>query len=323
VTPSPFRLRGRLLPAAVLAAVLVLGVVAVVWARGGLTDRSDGVAGPSTSSPATATTDGPVEPTTSSRDGGLVFRVIQWINEEGPLSGGASGPDDEAFEAMLAGDCRGALRAIERSADEPTDPIRSVYLGAANACLAAFEGQPELWPRAEASAARVAGQASRLACETRAIYRLLERLLEAHRADPGAQLRRGPVGVRGVLSCPLFTSITPDHGPAEGGYPVRITGEHLTGTVGVRFDLDHRVQAVAQDGALTVTMPPASVASPGGREVMIWPDGAPAVFGAGAVYFTYDPPSSSSSATTEPSTSTPDPPDPSPGSSVPPPPPSS
>lgn len=333
--PSPFHARGRLLTAAVLAAVLVLGVMTVVWARGGWTGRSDEVAAPSTASsttpaPPTATTDRPVEPTSSSRDGGLLPRVIQWINEQAPLGGGVSGPEEEAFGAMIDGDCRGALRIVERG--ELGGPGRSVYEGAAAACLAAFEGRPELWPRAEAAAARVTGQASDLACETRAIHRLLSRLLAIHRADPDARLARGPVGVRGTLSCPRFTSITPDHGPAEGGYQVRITGEHLPGTVGVNFGSEgHHVEAVVEDGALTVTVPvaPAWVASavdPADRAVSVWPDGAVIWPFNAAVSFTYDPPASSSSETTEPSTSTPeptDPTDPSSGSSTPPPPPSS
>jgi hypothetical protein len=203
-------------------------------------------------------------------DGGLVMRVIRWINEQAPLGGGATGLADEAFAAMVAGDCRGVVRMIEAAPGEVGEPVRSVYVGAASACLAAFEGRPELWPRAEAAAARVAGRASQLACEERAVHRLLGRLLQAHRADPDARLTRGPVGVRGVLACPRFTGITPGHGPAEGGYPVRISGEHLPRTVGVNFGPDHHVEAVAEDGELTVTVPrPRLPVPPTGR----WPSG--------------------------------------------------
>jgi hypothetical protein len=295
----------------VLAVVLLLGVVTVVWARGGWDGRLRVVADRSTPSSVlpTPTTDPPVEPTTTSREGGPVLRVIQWINKHAPLGGGATGLADEAFAAMLEGDCRGVLRMMETSAGEVGEPVKSVYDGAAAACLAAFEGQPELWPRAEAAAARVGGRASRLACEEQTVYRLLGRLLDAHRADPDARLTRGPVGPRGVLTCPRFTGITPDHGPAQGGYPVRITGEHLPRTVGVNFGPDQHAQAEVEDGQLTVTVPPAPASSPTDPVVVIWPDGALGWSASAAVEFTYDRPGTSgpSTPTTMPSTTT-DPP---------------
>jgi hypothetical protein len=326
LTPSPWPARRWLLTSAAFAMAVLIGVVTAMWAEGRgnrLGPAADRSTSSSSSVPAPPRTTGPpADPTTTRGKGGPVLRVIQWINEHAPLGGGATGSADEAFATILDGDCRRVLTMIDTSAWELGGPVRSVYEGAAAACLAAFDAQPKLWPRAEAAAARVAGHASRLHCEELAVHRLLGRLLQAHRDDPDARLTRGPLGARRALACSRFTRITPDHGPAEGGYPVRIIGDHLPGTVGVNFGTDagHHVEVAVKDGALTLTMPPARVTRPSDRTVLIWPDGAPGWFPPAAVHFTYDRPATTrSSASTTTSSTTPTQPPPSRSTTPPPP----
>jgi hypothetical protein len=93
---------------------------------------------------------------------------------------------------MFDGKCQRVLTLSEDSTsdDNLVEPARSLYEGAASACLAAFEGRRELWPRAEAAYARLGGQTWRLTCETRTLYPLLQRMLKAHRADPSMRPSR-------------------------------------------------------------------------------------------------------------------------------------
>jgi hypothetical protein len=234
--------------------------------------------------------------------------VIQWLNEQAPASGGATGPEEEAFAAMLHGDCAGTLRIVaDESEGELAEPGRSLYLGAAWACLAAFEGRAELWPRAEAAFEKIRGRWSALSCESRTVYKLLQRLVDVHRAEPQARLikRAGPIG---TLRCPRFTRVTPDHGPVEGDYTVRLEGENLPRVVGVNLDVidanydvkHHHVTAVSQDGRhLVITIPPGT--SPD-DQLLLWPDGARFWYLGDGVTFEYDPPETTrgSTSTTEP-----------------------
>lgn len=118
-------------------------------------------------------------------------------------------------------------------------------------------GRPLLWLRAEAAFSKITGQAGGLICEERAVYELLQRLIQAHRAEPSAQLVKRLVGRR-ALPCPSFTKITPNQGPAEGGYTVRLEGENLPPVVDLQFG-QHHLKAAVQDGRhLVVVVPPAT-----------------------------------------------------------------
>jgi hypothetical protein len=241
-------------------------------------------------------------PTTGNRS--PVVRVIQWMNEHGPTSGGATGLVDEAYVLMMNGDCRGALRIAEgKGEDGLIGPLRTLYLGAGSACLAAFEGKAELWPRADAAFEKTTSHAVRLDCESRAVYELLRRLVEAHRAEPSARLVKRLVGRRAPI-CPRFTKVTPDHGPAEGGYTVLVEGENLPHVVGVNFleevGVEHFMKAVSQDGRhVLITIPRAIVAHTPDDYATIWPDGL-RYWTDSVVQFRYDPPGT----TTRPSTTT-------------------
>jgi hypothetical protein len=222
------------------------------------------------------------------------------MNQQAPISGGADPPEEAAFLAMLEGDCAEVLS----DSDDIGEPGRTLYKGAASACLAALEGRPELWPRAEAALAKTTRHVSMLACESKTVYMLLKRLVDAHRAEPHARLvkRSGP---RQVLKCPRFTSITPDHGPAEGGYTVRLEGQNLPRIVRLNLDVldgnydvkhQHHVTAVSQDGRhLVITVPPAT--NPDDR-LFIWPDGACLWVPSARLEFKYDPPSTTTRRST-------------------------
>jgi hypothetical protein len=280
-----------------MVVALVLGIV--VLGRGVGFDPQ-GATGSSTSStlaPTTSSDDRP--PPTSTRPQGPVARVIQWINAYAPLGGGATGTEDVAFAMLLDGECEDVLTlsGATTSGDRLAEPARSLYEGAAAACLAGFAGKRELWPRAEAAYARLGGQIDRLSCETRSVYPLLQRMLEAHRADPNVRLSKRSAG-RGVLRCPRFTRITPSHGPAAGGYQVRIEGENLPSVIGVNINFDVRVVAARQDGQQAViAMPPAPPDLDPEGWVIVWPDGAVSWTPSAAVDFRYDPPPGTTSQT--------------------------
>jgi hypothetical protein len=289
--------------------VLVVTVVlaTAVGGRSGLLDRPPVAADAPTSSvpapgPTTASTT-PVPPTTARPS--PITRVIQWMNEHGPTSGGPSSVFDEAYILMMKGDCAGVLGLAEgQSKDEMTGPLRTLYVGAASACLAAFHGSAGLWSRAEAALASTTRHAPRMDCESRAVYELLKRIMEAHRAEPSARLVKQSVGKQ-ELPCPRFTKITPNHGPAEGGYTVRIEGENLPPVVGVNFNVDHGVnhhsKAMLRDGRyVEVTVPRAAHPE---EPASVEPDGARLWTGAG-VEFTYDPPAVATRPTTTTTTTT-------------------
>jgi hypothetical protein len=241
-----------------------------------------------------------------------VARVIQWMNEHGPASGGASGPPEAAYYMMMHGDCSGALSLAEgKGPDKLIEPSRTLYLGAASACLAAFERSGKLWPRAEAAFEKATRTTTTFDCESRAVFELLRRLVEAHRADPSARLVKRLVGKR-ALVCPYFTKITPNHGPEAGGYTVQVEGRNLPQVVSITWINDypdtHHFDAVSRDGRhLVITVPPGphSAEAP----AYVEPDGSRLWTDSG-VQFTYDPPvtrtRSSSSSTTTTSTTSPE-----------------
>jgi hypothetical protein len=141
-------------------------------------------------------------------------------------------------------------------------------------------------------------------------------MLEAHRADPNMRLVKRSGGQSRVLRCPRFTKITPNHGPAAGGYQVRIEGQNLPPVVGTNIDFGSglRVVAARQDGQqVVITMPPAPPNLDPDGWVSIWPDGAPIYVPSAAVDFRYDPPAgttspastaNSTTSTTQPATTT-------------------
>jgi hypothetical protein len=314
VVRGPFRNKklffvtsGSMLAAALLLATAVL-------AQSGRLEPSPATSSSSSSSAQdrATTTSGAAPDPPPRKTAGLASRVIQWLNEQAPASGGAGGGGEEAaFVAMLDGDCAGTLTIVaDDSEGELAEPGRSLYLGAAWACLAAFEGRAKLWPRAEAAFEKIRGRWPALSCESRTVYKLLERLVDIHRAEPQARLikRAGPIG---TLRCPHFARVTPDHGPAGRNLTVLLEGENLPRVVGVNLSItggnadlkyEGRLTAVSQDGRhLEITIPPGTGPD---DSLFLWPDGARFWAPSDGVTFEYDPPETttrgSTTSTTEP-----------------------
>lgn len=301
-------LRSRTMLVTASALALVATVAIGVLAAGGGLPRSPpppSASGPSTSNGghASSTTSPNPDPATTTSARPPISRIVKWIADQAPLGGGADGPEDEAFFALLEGDC-GHVFAMATGNVEGDElrggSVRTLYEGVGAACLAAFERQPQHWSRAEAALTRLAGQTSGLDCEQQTVYRLLEQLVSAHRTEPNATLVRRSGGKRGLLKCPRFLKITPDHGPATGGYPIRLEGENLPHDVGITFG-DHHLTAVSDDGRhVVITAPPGKP----GDSAWVFPDGWP--FGyAFNPEFLYDRAgTTTSSSTTAPSTTT-------------------
>ncbi|MFF5294161.1 hypothetical protein [Paractinoplanes globisporus] len=153
---------------------------------------------------------------------------IQWLASLTPGGGnggnGTGGPGnngnswtlgDGAYSSFERGDCLLTLNLARLTADDDAsvtplaEPQRSLYEGAAAACLAAFYGRSDLWPVAASRFDRVRGTAT--TCRESAVLRILREIVTAHRADPKVRFVRG----RGHLaSCQ-------DAGGGGGGWHVR------------------------------------------------------------------------------------------------------
>jgi len=170
-----------------------------------------------------------------------------------------------SYHALAAGDCRlvfdtdldDELKVGVNPALVPA--IAAAYHGAAAACLAAFHGQASLWSTAATDLEGASGvPASRLGSYDRAVLTLLRSLVEAHEDGADVTLLRSD-GRGGYVPCPRLLSLSPDHGPAEGGYEVVATGEHLPPTV--RIELQGMATVVGRSDAsgtrAVFTMPPA------------------------------------------------------------------
>ena len=55
---------------------------------------------------------------------------------------------------------------------------------------------------------------------------------------------------------PVIASLDPDHGPAEGGTSVTITGRNFTGATAVRFGANAATFTVDSDSQITAVPPP-------------------------------------------------------------------
>jgi hypothetical protein len=301
------------LPVALLATVVLLFVVGLGrGGRGELTRAASGASASSVGTPAASGTGSSSAGVGNGPSGKAspVSRVIQWLDEQAPLGGGASGPAEDAYYSLMDGHCAYVLRLSEDKGDEGlSGPEGTLYKGAALACLAAFEGRAELWPRAKLAFEKASRDRSVRICEDQAVYGLLQRLIDAHRMHPDARLVKRP-GARRELVCPRLTKVTPDHGPAEGGYTVQLEGENLPKVVGVDFGFgNYYRKAVVEGGRHVVfTVPPMTKVVVIDREAYVSVDGSHGIQNIDdGVVFTYDPPvatTRASSTTTRPSTTT-------------------
>ena len=315
VTMRPLRDRRILLitlPVALLATVVLLLVVGL--GRGGRDELTQAASGASASSVETPAASGTGSSSAGASNGpsgqaSPVSRVIQWLDEQAPLGGGASGPAEDAYYSLMDGRCAYVLRLSQKKVEEEGLSGSPLYEGVASACLAAFEGRAELWPRAKLAFQKASRDTTVRICEDQAVYGLLQRLIDAHRMHPEARLVKRP-GARRELACPRLTKVTPDHGPAEGGFTVQLEGENLPKVVGVHFGFgNYYRKAVVEGGRHVVfTVPPMTTVVVIDREAYVSVDGSHGIQNIDdGVVFTYDPPvttTGASSTTTRPSTTT-------------------
>jgi hypothetical protein len=273
--------RRRAVVAALAVALLSGTAVALAVARDGRSPAERTAAGPTSTatsslapaatalppSPGTSATDGLASTSASGNDGtgvsgasptpsrrqGRVTRVIVWLQEFGPDSGGlVPSTTLDLYTQLRLGDCE----SVQAMGDPEPDLWWRVYRGAGAACLAAFHGRTDLWAQAAADARAAAGVSG--SCHDGRVLTLLRTLVQAHEEDPGVILRRSDAP-GGELPCPQILSLSPDHGSVDGGYEVVATGKHLPPTV--RIELDAMATVVGRSnaaGTRTVfTMPPA------------------------------------------------------------------
>lgn len=226
-------------------------------------------------------------------------RVIAWVIDLAPLSGGASGLEDEAFDSLVDGSCTGPSSA---PLDALSEPSRTLYDAANDACQAAFHDRPGLWPGAAAKLTKAEAVVDQLDCRQVAVLTASRALVDAHAQYPDAALIRGRGG-ESYGTCPLITELVPDHGDTAGGYSVQVVGKHLPALARIHLvtRVDSRayetVQTVRTDGRrATITM----VASPRPGQVDdyvgIWVEGWPFTE-IGNPWFTFDEPGRTATTT--------------------------
>jgi hypothetical protein len=210
------RSRGR------IVVVAVLGLALLLAGCGG--SSGDSSNGKTTSDNATATgTAGSSSPSPSPTKK-KKKNVIAWVLSLGP--GAPDGPPEfTAYRELQKLRCD---KVFDRVA-ELQEPARTLYTGAARACLAAFDGRSELWPQSKVAYDAVAGRRGELTCMDRAAFALLERLVTLHAQFPHRAFENAATTEAKAPPCPNISGLTPDHGPE--GTQVTMTGHHLGAAV--------------------------------------------------------------------------------------------
>jgi hypothetical protein len=241
--------RGRI----VVVAVLSLALLAA--GCGGSSGDSPNGKTTSDSTTATETTSsGSSSPTPTKKK--KKKNVIAWVLSLGP--GAPDGPPEfTAYRELQQLRCG---KVFDRVA-ELQEPARTLYTGAARACLAAFDGRSELWPQSKVAYDAVAGRRGELTCMDQAAFALLERLVTLHAQFPHRAFRHASTTEAKAPPCPSISGLTPDHGPE--GTQVKMTGRHLgAAVVGVdvvdSFGNSQPATNITRvPGALEFTMPEA------------------------------------------------------------------
>ncbi|MEP6762285.1 MAG: IPT/TIG domain-containing protein [Sporichthyaceae bacterium] len=180
--------------------------------------------------------------------------VIAWILGLGP-SAPEGPPEFTAYRELQQLHCKKVFARV----GELDEPARTLYKGAAHACLAALAGDTTRWPRAEAALQQVTARTDKLNCMDGAALALLDRLVTLHAEHPTRRFKMASDTKSTAPPCPAIDAITPDRGPK--GTAVRITGRHLSDlvVVGVRVidslgNSDPVENWEAVDGALEFTL---------------------------------------------------------------------
>jgi len=183
--------------------------------------------------------------------------VIAWILSLGP--GAPTGPPEFQAYLLLRDRACGtlaqglvtdgsALASLEQQA-------RALYGAAADACLAAFEGQTDRWAAAQEAMQTLQRPVS---CLDVAAYELLAQLVDAHGRNPEAQFQANTDPSAGYAPpCPTITALEPDRGPL--GTVVRVAGTNLDHVERVLIqydngDFDDTEQAVLEGGSWVLTI---------------------------------------------------------------------
>lgn len=202
-------------------------VVTVVLLSAGCGDDGEDSAGkkspsasPTLTTPSPTTTSPTPTPTKTKKR----QNIVAWILGLGP-SAPQGPPEFTAYRELQNLRCAKVFDRV----DDLDEPAVTLYRGAAQACLAAFEGQRELWPEAAAARSFVGDRREDLNCMDRAAFALLDRLVALHAKHPDRQFRRAPSSKSKAAPCPKITDITPE--PASEGEVVRIEGHNLGGNV--------------------------------------------------------------------------------------------
>ena len=183
--------------------------------------------------------------------------VIAWILSLGP--GAPTGPPEFQAYQLLRDRVCGTLAqdlVTDGSALSGLDEqARALYGAAADACLAAFEGQTDRWAAAQEALQTLQRPVS---CLDVAAYELLAQLVDAHGRNPEAQFQANTDPSTGYAPpCPTITALAPDRGPS--GTVVRVSGTNLDHVerVLVQYDngdLDDTEQAVLEGGSWVLTI---------------------------------------------------------------------
>ncbi|HEV8528359.1 MAG TPA: IPT/TIG domain-containing protein [Actinomycetes bacterium] len=208
-------------------------------------------------------------------------QVVRWIKNMGITGGGSWEGNAAAYDAIAREDCDDVFRVEPTSFD---NDMKQLYYGAVWACLAAFEGQRAHWTRAESAYMAMSDRNHDFGCLEVAAYQILRDLVQAHRSEPDARFVKGSGSNAAAPLCPRIRKVEPDHGPARGGYKVRLVGENLPFHATILWNSDTIAVTTATDREATIAVPPGA---PGDGVMVIeqgWQYGI-----AGAPWFEYDP----------------------------------
>jgi len=228
----------------------------------GADTEADGASTPTSPTAPTTTTTGTTASTTPTTKKKKKKNVVAWILSLGP--GAPEGPPEfTAYRELQQLNCATVFDRV----GELRQPARTLYEGAAHACLAATAGETARWPRAVAALQEVSGRTDELTCMDGAALALLDRLVTLHAEHPGRTFALAAGSKAKAPPCPRIAAIEPDHG-VEGTL-VRMTGTHLgADVVGISVidSLGNSLPAERADsaeGTLEFTMPeePSSDAS--------------------------------------------------------------
>ena len=134
--------------------------------------------------------------------------IIAWILDLAP--GAPTGPPEfAAYRAVRELRCEEVFPRLD---DIQNPASRRLYGGAAQACLAAFRGQRDRWPEAQAAYAEAKGNEDGLSCMDVVVLKVLGQLVSAHQQNPSGSFQRSNKGTWMAPPCPAISRIEPDHG---------------------------------------------------------------------------------------------------------------